>query len=377
MRDIGFGDYFGRYLYLFMKILSVCGITKSGKTTTIENIIRELKSRGYRVGSVKEIHNEKFAIDPEPTSNTRRHRMAGAELVCARGLYETDFLFPEMLPMKKILSFYENYDWVVLEGVSDIPVPTIVTAHEEKDLIEKFSDMTFCVSGKISANIGEYRGVPAINSLENITGLVDLIENSIFRSKRNTVVLRGGVVEKHLSSVESAEFELAMLEKLYKSGVKVPYPVTKEGSKLKMPYIRSETLPDLFARLESSSDQSEVIKAADELVNWFEDFYKAVEPGEIRGDVNGRNFLWDGEHWRGVDFEERAFGEKEQDIGRVIAFALTYDPPGTPVKILFAERVLRGAVKILNIDPAVVLKYRDREFADMNLRRNNYKDKNK
>jgi len=164
-----------------MKIVSICGITKSGKTTAIEGIIRELLTRGYRVGSVKEIHNEAFAIDPEPQSNTRRHRLAGAELVCARGLYETDLLFPEKLPMAKILSFYEGvYDWVVLEGVTDIPVPTIVTAHSKADLREKWSNMAFCVSGRIVSQIKEYRGAPAIDALENVQSLVDLMERKVY-----------------------------------------------------------------------------------------------------------------------------------------------------------------------------------------------------
>ena len=166
---------------VYMKVLSVCGVTKSGKTTTIEQVIRELSARGYRVGSVKEIHNETFAIDPDPISNTNRHRSAGAELVCARGLFETDLLFPKMLPMAKILSFYEGeFDWVVLEGVSDIPVPTVVTAHHEEDLQAKFNEMTFCVSGRIASRMREYRGLPVLSALENIGELVDLIEQKVY-----------------------------------------------------------------------------------------------------------------------------------------------------------------------------------------------------
>jgi molybdopterin-guanine dinucleotide biosynthesis protein B len=162
-------------------VLSVCGISKSGKTTTIENIIGELTARGYRVGSVKEIHFEAFAIDPDPQSNTQRHRAAGARLVCARGIGETDLLFPEKLPVSKILEFYEkDYDWVLMEGVSDIPVPTIVTAHGEDDLAEKWSDMAFCVSGRIASRIGDYRGAPAIDATADIKGLVDLIELKVY-----------------------------------------------------------------------------------------------------------------------------------------------------------------------------------------------------
>jgi len=164
-----------------MKALSVCGISKSGKTTTVEEIIRELTARGYRVGSVKEIHFEAFSIDPDPQSNTRRHRAAGARLVCARGINETDILFEEMLPAAKILEFYErDYDWVVMEGVSDICVPTIVTAHGEDDLAEKWSDMAFCVSGRISAQIDDYRGFPAIDATTDIKRLVDLIELKVY-----------------------------------------------------------------------------------------------------------------------------------------------------------------------------------------------------
>jgi len=74
----------------------------TGKTTTIENVINELKKRRYSVGSVKEIHYEDFAIDKEGT-NTYRHSQAGAELVTARGYNETDILYKERLSLQKIL----------------------------------------------------------------------------------------------------------------------------------------------------------------------------------------------------------------------------------------------------------------------------------
>jgi len=165
-----------------MKVFSVCGITQSGKTTTVEKIINELSLRGYRVGSVKEIHFEGFAIDADPSSNTRRHRMAGAGLVAARGFRETDLLFPGKLSIEKILSFYEGeYDWVAMEGVSDAFTPTIVTAHGEDDLIEKWSDMTFCISGRIAAQIKEYRGAPAIDATTNAAELVDFLEVNVHK----------------------------------------------------------------------------------------------------------------------------------------------------------------------------------------------------
>lgn len=161
-----------------MKVFSVIGITQSGKTTTIENTIRELKKRRYSVGSVKDIHFEQFAIDQEGT-NTYRHRMAGAELVTARGCYETDVLFPERLSVDRILNFY-SHDYVVLEGVDDTNAPKIITAHTIEEIEERLDESVFAISGRISNDLQEYKGIPVIHPIKDIQKLVDLIEEKVY-----------------------------------------------------------------------------------------------------------------------------------------------------------------------------------------------------
>ncbi|AOY76274.1 molybdopterin-guanine dinucleotide biosynthesis protein B [Clostridium formicaceticum] len=161
-----------------MKIFSVRGITQSGKTTTIENIIKELKKRRYSVGSVKDIHFEKFAIDQEG-SNTHRHRMSGSELVTARGHYETDILFTKRQPIEEILRFY-HHDFVVLEGVEDTNAPKIITAHDTKEIEERLDGTVFAISGRISNVLKEYKGIPVINAMQDIEKLVDLIEKKVY-----------------------------------------------------------------------------------------------------------------------------------------------------------------------------------------------------
>lgn len=165
-----------------MKALTVIGTTKTGKTTTIENIIKELKRRKYSVGSVKEIHNEKFAIDSEGT-NTYRHRAAGAEVVTARGHYETDIMYQQKLSIEEILGFY-NQDYVIMEGVEDYNVPVILCAektedlekHEKKDYFER----VFAVSGVISNTAGVFKDLPIINPKTSSIELVDLINEKVF-----------------------------------------------------------------------------------------------------------------------------------------------------------------------------------------------------
>ena len=159
-----------------MKLITVNGITKSGKTTVCETIIAGLRERGYTVGSVKEIHYELFKIDPLETTNTNRHKKAGSQLVTARGMFETDILYQSMISMEEILRHYDH-DYVVLEGVTDINVPKIITAHNTKEIDERLDSKTVLISGVI-ANEGlkEWGGVKVLNVLENPKELIDLVE---------------------------------------------------------------------------------------------------------------------------------------------------------------------------------------------------------
>lgn len=160
-----------------MKVLSVTGISSTGKTTIIENIILELKKRGYSVGSVKEIHFDDFTIDTKG-KNTYRHKMAGSELVTALHKNETDIMFQKKLDIYDLLKNY-NQDYVLLEGVSDAVVPNIAVASNIDNL--KITEFTFLISGVISndKSIKDIKNIPVINSIDNIEKLVDLIEKKV------------------------------------------------------------------------------------------------------------------------------------------------------------------------------------------------------
>lgn len=95
---------------------------KSGKTTTVTGLIKELKKRGYRTGTVKSVFCPEFSLDTSD-SNTWRHREAGADLVCIKGKKETDIL----LPADKSGDFYEKLpvDFLILEGEYELCVPRI------------------------------------------------------------------------------------------------------------------------------------------------------------------------------------------------------------------------------------------------------------
>lgn len=163
-----------------MKVFSVTGVSGSGKTTTIEKIIGELKKRNYSVGSVKEIHFEEFAIDEKGT-NTYRHSQAGAEPVTARGYEETDLLFKKRLSLNNIFSFY-NQDYLILEGINKDYIPRIITAHNKKDIEEQLEKKgpVFAIGGRVSEKTDDYKGIPVFNPLTEAELLTDYVQKKVF-----------------------------------------------------------------------------------------------------------------------------------------------------------------------------------------------------
>lgn len=54
-----------------MRIIMIKGFSKTGKTTTVELLIRELRRRGYTVGTIKDIHYEDYRADVPGTEDRK------------------------------------------------------------------------------------------------------------------------------------------------------------------------------------------------------------------------------------------------------------------------------------------------------------------
>ena len=174
-------------------MVTIVGVSGSGKTTAAEAVIRGLRERGRSVASAKTIacgrpgvtrreglppHREgEFSIDA-PGSNSDRHRRAGSQLVITRAAKETAVLFQEELPLEQVLAFFRGFDYVVLEGDYDAPVPRIVTGWEEADTAERMDRRTFAVSGRVAAGRESFRDIPAfdVTTPEGAAALAALAE---------------------------------------------------------------------------------------------------------------------------------------------------------------------------------------------------------
>lgn len=161
-----------------MKIFVVTGIRKSGKTTTIEQLLRAMARRGLKAGTVKTVFCPSFSMD-QRGSNTDRHRRAGAQLVCSRGKRETAFIYPGALDLAQILRPYEGFDYVILEGDYLAPVPRLCAAHTLEDLQPRLNERTLCVVGRAAEGKDQLAGLPAFDPLTRAEELLDFLETHV------------------------------------------------------------------------------------------------------------------------------------------------------------------------------------------------------
>ncbi|MEG0854006.1 MAG: molybdopterin-guanine dinucleotide biosynthesis protein B [Angelakisella sp.] len=181
-----------------MCILTVVGVSNSGKTTVVEGLVTELTARGYTVGTVKSIscgsrchllqngvchcsgggNHHAFTIDTAG-KNSARHRAAGSQQVTTWAENETAVLYPRELTYRELVALYD-FDYLILEGDYYSPAPRIVTAKAASDATERITDLTFAVSGRISNDTATLSDLPVINPLDNIDALADLVEAKVF-----------------------------------------------------------------------------------------------------------------------------------------------------------------------------------------------------
>ncbi len=161
-----------------MKIFSVVGVRKSGKTTTVEILIEELKKRGFTVGTVKTINCPMFSMEEKETSNTYRHKKAGADVVCASAGGETAFIYSRGMEQNRIFEKLDT-DYLILEGDYQADVPRIVCAHTEQEVLERKNGYTFLVAGRIADVQSRVCGIDAVSACRDRERLVRAVLDEV------------------------------------------------------------------------------------------------------------------------------------------------------------------------------------------------------
>jgi molybdopterin-guanine dinucleotide biosynthesis protein B len=164
-------------------IVSIIGKTKSGKTTLIEKLIGELKSRGYRVATIKHTHH-KLSFD-EPGKDSWRHIKAGSEATVISTDDNTVLIKPaseSLEPLARLIG--EDYDIILTEGFKTGDAPKIETHRKQAgpplDSVSKL--IAIATDEPLETKVRQF-------SLEDIKGLADLLEKGFIEPNRERVSL--------------------------------------------------------------------------------------------------------------------------------------------------------------------------------------------
>ncbi|MBC7232262.1 MAG: molybdopterin-guanine dinucleotide biosynthesis protein B [Chloroflexi bacterium] len=107
-------------------VVSIVGRSNVGKTTFMEKLIRELKSRGYRVGTIKHYEHD-FEIDV-PGKDSWRHAQAGSDITVISSPQKIALIrrLEAELPLDEVVTAMPTVDIILTEGYK----------HENKPKIE-------------------------------------------------------------------------------------------------------------------------------------------------------------------------------------------------------------------------------------------------
>ncbi len=131
-------------------IIAVVGSKGSGKTTTIEVLVKGLTKQNYRVSVIKHISEPDFTLDTEG-KDTWRYQRSGAQTVMTVADHEIGIMRTidtQRLSLKQILeNFSDEVDIIFLEGfkklMSDNPnIPKIATIKSLKEA--QYASKNFC-----------------------------------------------------------------------------------------------------------------------------------------------------------------------------------------------------------------------------------------
>lgn len=156
-------------------VLGFAAYSGTGKTTLIEKLVRNLKSRGLRIGVIKHDGHD-FDIDEEG-KDSWRFTQAGADVSVISSAEKTAFIETGDLPFSKVISRVHNVDIILVEGYKNerftqIGINRVETGKGFTDSIERFAAL-------VTDEKVQTEGIPCFG-FEDIEDIAEFIVNNMF-----------------------------------------------------------------------------------------------------------------------------------------------------------------------------------------------------
>lgn len=166
-------------------IVSIVGKSNSGKTGLIEKLVQELKSRGYRVATIK--HTRQNLTLDEPGKDSWRHIQAGSDATMISGSDKIMLIKPVApdISLEQIARLFgEDYDIILTEGFKEGDAPKIEV--HRKEVSPPFATVKKLIAIATDEPLEtKTRQFP----LDDIKGLADLLEQGFIKPQSERVIL--------------------------------------------------------------------------------------------------------------------------------------------------------------------------------------------
>ena len=166
-------------------IVRIVGQSGSGKTAVIEKLVAELKTRGYKVATIK--HSDRgFDID-QPGKDSWRHAQAGSDAVIISSpdkVTITRKVDNDLSPIELSRFIGLDFDIIITEGFKNDRGPKIEVYRKEvsSDLISDPEElMAIATDESLQSKVPQY-------ALEDAEGLTDLIEKTLLVENNEDLV---------------------------------------------------------------------------------------------------------------------------------------------------------------------------------------------
>jgi len=164
-------------------LIAIIGYSNSGKTTLIEALVPVLKSRGYRVGTIKHTHH--FPEPDSPGKDSWRHFEAGSDTAMLASDTTLAMIKHRRLTARsdeglgELAAYFGDVDVVIAEGFKAADCPKIevyrATAEENPPLCRR-------VKAVIAVVTDERASFPVRRfGFDQLPELVELIERTILK----------------------------------------------------------------------------------------------------------------------------------------------------------------------------------------------------
>ncbi len=166
-------------------IVSIIGKSEAGKTTLIQKLIQDLKSRGYRVATIKHVPQD--LVFDERGKDSWRHVEAGSEMTAISSPEKLVLIKPvaQALTVDEVARYFgEDYDIILAEGFKESDTPKIEVHRQEVGPPLGAINKLFAIVTDEPLETKTRQFSP-----DDVKGLADLLEQGFIKAQRKRTVL--------------------------------------------------------------------------------------------------------------------------------------------------------------------------------------------